>query len=115
MQLLRIFSWGLRDKRLRARFKPLYRQNSVEKFYVHAVRRWFQTADNARRPRKEAINWIILDVYINNERVELLFVNMFQDDNGYLSTHLKNSLPYCSWNICGENYEAGAEISLPLK
>ena len=52
---LRIFSWGPRDKRSRTRFKLLFRHNLVEKVYVQAVRRWVQTADNARRPRKEAI------------------------------------------------------------
>ena len=42
---------------------------------------------------RKRLNWIILDVYINSERVKLLFINMFQNDNCYLPTHLENSLP----------------------
>lgn len=80
-----------------------------------------QCVDNFRQRiiqgdrERKWLNWIILVVYINNESAELLFVNMFQNDNCYLSTHLKNSLPHGSWNICGENYETVPEIFLPLK
>lgn len=41
---------------------------------------------------RKRLNWIILDVYINNERVKLLFVNMFENDNCYLPRHPENSI-----------------------
>lgn len=45
---------------------------------------------------------------------ELLFVNMFQNDNCYLSTHLQNSLPRGSRNICGGKYETEVTEFCPL-
>lgn len=42
--------------------------------FVDDFRQQIMQGDQGRK----RLNWIILDVYINKERVELLFVNMFE-------------------------------------